>query len=535
MDRERVYLCAHFPEWSTQVTRRKLLFKNSERNSKGEQRAPIILAGSGKDELAVRRCCQIAARCGVRIGMPLPLARAMAPAAYVETFDPVRDCRALYTLATWCLRFSPLVALDDVLFNARTAGRLSEIGPLHYGITIDLTGTERLHGNAASFAAYFRTLVEGAVRIAVAPTVGAAWALSRYGPPDMPAAVTSHQQIPHAISRLPIQALRVDERCVSLLSDVGVTLIGQLLNLPRRSLSQRFGKFLLYRLEQALGAIEDRLLTIAPPHTYIARRTFEPPLSTRNSIIRAINYLFSDLLGQLQRRRKLAKIFLLTIHDCTRQSTTKEFPLAAATDDIAHLAAIVAPIVEGMNLFGEVREVALRAEQVEDASSEQRSLSPSHDAAATSRQRAELLNAFAVRLGKERVSCATLTRSYIPERSFRYLSPIDAPTPNLLHELVVPYGLRERPSLLFSRPEPVQTIAMLPDNPPSFLHWRGKKLRIITGIGPERIAPEWWASSESSSHFAERDYFKVQDDSGRWLWLYREQESLEWFLHGVWA
>jgi protein ImuB len=534
MERERTYLCAYFPEWSTQVTRRKLLLKDSGRSSAKGHSGPIILAGTGKDELAVRRCCQLAARAGVRIGMPLPLARAMAPGAFVETFDPVRDCRALYTLATWCLRFSPLVALDEALFNARSAGLLSEVGPLHYGITLDLTGTERLHGDAASFAASFRALLGGAAHIAVAPTIGAAWALSRYGAPSVPATVRLRQQIPRAISLLPVQALRIDERSAALLSDVGVTQIGQLLNLPRLSLSQRFGKFLLYRLEQALGAIEERLHTVTPPRTYRSRRTFEPPLSSRKSVIVAINHLFADLLAQLKRRGKRAKIFFLTIHDCTGESSTKEFPLAAATDDISHLAAVIEPIVEGMNFFGEVRDVALRAEQVEEASSEQRSLSPSRDSA-TSRSRAELMNAFSVRLGKARVSVATLTRSYIPERSFGYVSAIDTAGPAALHEPIVPYSLRERPSLLLPLPEPVQTIAMLPDKPPSFLHWRGKKLKIITGIGPERIAPEWWAPSESRSNFAERDYFKVQDDSGRWLWVYRDQGSLEWFLHGVWA
>lgn len=523
-----------------QVTRRRLLHKTSkhkgsEHKNDKQLSCPVLLSGSGADELTVRRCCQLAARRGVRIGMPLPMAKAMAPGAHVEPFDPERDWRALHTLATWCLRFSPLVALDEALSSARTAGLLSEVGPLHYGLTLDLTGTERLHGDLRAFASSFHSLMGGAARVAVAPTVGAAWALSRYGAPGVPPTVLSRAQVPRAVSLLPVQALRIDERCARLLSDVGVTLIGQLLNLPRQSLSQRFGKFLLYRLEQALGAIEERLHAITPPRAYRAQRTFEPPLSSRKSITIAINHLFAELLAQLKRHGKRAKIFLLTIHDCAGQSTAKEFPLASATDDISHLAAIIDPIVEGMNFFGEVHDVALCAEQLEEASAEQRSLSPSRDAAAAARSRAELLNAFTVRLGKARVSVATLARSHIPERSFGYASPLSDQQPAALHEPIVPYSLRERPSLLLPKPEPVQTIAMLPDKPPSFLHWRGTKLKIITGIGPERISPEWWASSGSRAHFAERDYFKVQDDSGRWLWVYRDQESLEWFLHGVWA
>ncbi len=526
-----------------EVTRRKLQLKSSARSPAASSTSPVLLSGTGSSDLTVQRCCQIAARCGVRIGTPLPLARAMAPGAHVEAFDPVRDCRALYRLAVWCLRFSPLVALDSELFNARTAGLLSGVSPLHYGITLDMTGTRRLHGDTRAFASSFRALMSSSARIAVAPTLGAAWALSRYGAPDVPSVVSSRDSIPQAISLLPVQALRVDHKCAAALSEVGISLIGQLLNLPRRSLSQRFGKFLLYRLEQALGAVEERLHTIATPRSYRMRRTFEPPLSSRKSVTIAIHHLFAALLSQLRASSKRSKLFLLTIHDSSGQTATKEFPLAAATDDISHLSEIIEPIVEGMSFFGEVHDVTLRAAQVEDAAAEQRSLSPSRDTAAASRSRAELMNAFAVRLGKARVSRAALTRSYIPEQSFAHAPAFGAGAgPNdSLHEPIAPYSLRERPSLLFAKPEPVTTIAMLPDKPPSFLLWRGKKLKIISGIGPERIAPEWWSapsahgSQGAGLQLRERDYFKVQDDSGRWLWVYRDQGTLEWFLHGVWA
>lgn len=467
--------------------------------------------------------------------MPLPLAQAIIPGAYVEPFDPIRDCRALYTLATWCLRFSPLVALDDALFNARVCGRLSGVSSLHYGITIDLTGTEKLHGAPSQFAHSFRTLVHNSAHVAVAPTLGAAWALSRYGAPDLPVAVSSRKDIPQALSLLPVPALRLDEKCTMLLSDVGITVIGQILRIPRHLLSQRFGKFLLYRLEQALGSLEERLNAITPPRTYASRKVFEPPLSNRKSIIIAINYLFSNLLAQLKRHSKCARSFFLTLYDTADKKVTKEFPLAAATDDISHLTAIIEPIVEGMNFFGEVHEITLCAEQIEDAASEQRGFASSDIETPSPRKHDELMNTLSVRLGKSRIMRASLTRSYIPEGSFAYYSALNEDSRISLAEPIAPYNLRERPSLLLPKPEPISTISMLPDKPPSFLQWRGRKVRVVTGIGPERIAPEWWGSSLERSRFSERDYFKVQDDSGRWLWVYRDQGTQEWFLHGIWA
>jgi protein ImuB len=76
---------------------------------------------------------------------------------------------------------------------------------------------------------------------------------------------------------------------------------------------------------------------------------------------------------------------------------------------------------------------------------------------------------------------------------------------------------------------------MLPDKPPSRIRWRNATLSIISGIGPERIAPEWWRGDLQRDIFSERDYFTIQDASGRWLWVFRDNTSQSWFVHGVWT
>jgi protein ImuB len=57
--------------------------------------------------------------------------------------------------------------------------------------------------------------------------------------------------------------------------------------------------------------------------------------------------------------------------------------------------------------------------------------------------------------------------------------------------------------------------------------------------GPERIAMEWWR--DSTGHHLTRDYFRVENDSGARMWLYREglygRETTHprWYLHGFFA
>lgn len=495
----------------------------------------MLLTSTVANHLVVTRYCAAAAHAGVRPGMALPLALALSPGAYTEHFDPIRDCRALYKLAVRCLQFSPLVGLDHELFVGRSQGTLEEVSPLHYGITIDLTGTERLHGDIQSFALHLHAFFKGKAAIAIAPTLGGAWGLSRYSVSGVPRIVYTKRELAAALSPLPVVALRIPTAASTSLREVGVSRIGELLHLPRYTLTQRFGKFVSYRLEQALGELEERLHTVEETKRYAVSKIFEPPLINRKSIVISIYNLFEHVVSQLRRNKRSAKSFHLTIQDTDKTSIQREFPLASATDDLKHLTTIIEPIIDGMNFSGEIREIAIVARNIEATRSEQKNLAPTpHKDAPDSQAKKELLNTFSVRIGKERLLIAKLNQSYVPERSFSYQNAPDTLSSTSVNQPIPHYSLEERPSYLLPRPEKITTLAMLPDKPPSFIQWRGKKLKIVTGIGPERISPEWWGAHLAHGEGITRDYFKVQDECGRWLWVYRDLETQSWFLHGMW-
>jgi protein ImuB len=83
----------------------------------------------------------------------------------------------------------------------------------------------------------------------------------------------------------------------------------------------------------------------------------------------------------------------------------------------------------------------------------------------------------------------------------------------------------------------VDAIAEMPDRPPRMFVWRRVRHRIRRADGPERIVGEWWR--RDSERLASRDYWQVEDESGRRFWLYRSGDGadrstgdLRWFLHG---
>src|SRR3546814_13999483 len=64
-----------------------------------------------------------------------------------------------------------------------------------------------------------------------------------------------------------------------------------------------------------------------------------------------------------------------------------------------------------------------------------------------------------------------------------------------------------RPTRLFARPEPVDTMALLPDHPPVHFVWRGVRRRVTRADGPERIYGEWHLSD--AEFLGVRAYFQV--------------------------
>jgi len=97
-----------------------------------------------------------------------------------------------------------------------------------------------------------------------------------------------------------------------------------------------------------------------------------------------------------------------------------------------------------------------------------------------------------------------------------------------------------RPTRLLQRPEPIEAVALLPDQPPAFFTWRGVRRRVRRADGPERIFGEWWRRDGELD--AVRDYFQLEDDAGARFWVFRRGDGerhvtgdLSWWMHGLFA
>ena len=477
---------------------------------------------------------------GIAPGMAVAQARAQVPELDIRPADPEGDQADLLRLAiTAARRWSPIVALS---------------GPEQEGdgLFLDLTGTTHLFGGEAAMARHIVRLLARlgvTARIAVADTVGAAWALARYVRPSRDG-VTICPPAGHgdALAPLPVAALRCDPAAIELLKRLGIERIGQLVAMPRAPLARRFGAALVARLDQATGRVSEPLDPVVPPETIAVVQRFAEPIATAEAIEHWLAQLMPRLVTTLAEAGMGARAIELVADRIDGVPQRLRIGLARPSRDAAHLLRLIVRRIEEIAPGYGIDALALhvrRADPLTPQPFDERLEDRPPDLA-------PLVDALANRIGDARLWRARPVESEVPERSIEAAPPLDPPileTARLKLDDVRqldrspdlhPWHHRwPRPVRLLRRPEQLDhVIAELPDQPPRRFTWRGQMHKVVRADGPERVRGEWW--KRASEQHSVRDYFRVEDEAGQRFWLFRrgdgerqETGDLRWFMHGA--
>jgi len=464
-------------------------------------------------------CCEQAAEVGVRPGLTVAHARALLPVgdAVIEPQQPHRELAALEAMARWAHRFSPIVAMDPP-----------------DGLQIDIAGCERLFGGEHRLLDLIADAVQRLgfrARIAAAPTFACAWAVARFGAPDRSmVGEADHRRV---LAALPVEALRLERTVVDALGEVGIERIEHLLDLPRSSLPARFGHELLRRLDVAMGLGPETIDPVRPVSPVVVERVFLGPVTRMDAIELTMRELVTELSQALAQRECGARRIELRVDRFNAEPLSKVLVLGRPSRDPRHLWSLLSPRVESINLGWGVERLVLAAPHLGRLPHEDEAWEWGEGAVGRRLDHAlgELLDTLGNRLGSNRVVRAESVASHLPERATCFRPALEGKKGE---ESVLPSPFfPDRPSLLLERPDPIEVIAMTPDGPPSWFRWRGLEQRITASAGPERLAEEWWREKPNRDCVSGRDYFKIQDERGCWLWIYRVRGC--WFVHGLWA
>lgn len=472
---------------------------------------PFVLSAPDHGRMVITAANALAQAQGIAIGMAVADARAIIPALKVLDDKPDLSNTSLTGLAEWCIRFTPVVAID-----------------LPDGLMLDVTGCAHLWGGEQQYLDEINNRFKHfgyAVRIAIADTIGAAWAMARYGQQN--AIIKSGEQI-SALQPLPPSCLRIDTAIAERLEKLGLRQISSFISMPRPSLRRRFGKALLKQLDKASGHEEESIIPVLPIEPYYERLPCLEPIVTATGIAIALQRLLDALCKRLSQEEKGLRGALFKCYRIDGKMEKIEIGTNRPTCNVKHLFKLFEIKIDAIEPALGIELFTMEALKVEALAIVQERLWEDHyglDDTGLS----ELLDRIAGKMGAGKIHRYVPDEHYWPERSFKAALTINEPLQTIWKID------RPRPLQLLSKPAAIEVTAPIPDYPPMNFRYNGKLHKIMKADGPERIEQEWWL--QQGQH---RDYYAVEDEEGHRYWLFRlghydAAKSYQWFIHGFFA
>ncbi|MEO6733910.1 MAG: DNA polymerase Y family protein [Ferruginibacter sp.] len=472
---------------------------------------PFVLASPDHGRMVVTAVNALAQAQGVDSGMVVADARALIPS--LEVIDDKQEYATtlLKAIAEWCIRYTPSVAIDPP-----------------DGLTLDVTGCAHLWGGEQQ---YLETIIERLKKIgyevsaAMADTIGAAWAIARFG---QNSSIIQTGQQSAALLSLPPAALRLETQTVERLEKLGLRQINNFINMPRSALRRRFGTSFLRRLNQALGHEEETMLPIQPIEPYQERLPCLEPIVTATGIEIALQRLLEALCHRLQQEQQGLRAAIFKGYRVDGKIEITEIGTNRPSHNSRHIFKLFEFKLPGI-------EPALGIELFTLGTSKVEPLSPAQSALWRNKGGlddnglAELLDRIAGKTGATHIHRYIPDEHYWPERSFKLATSLQEQPSTTWN------AGRPRPLQLLSKPVPIEVTAPIPDYPPMLFRHQGVLHKIVKADGPERIEQEWWL--QEGQH---RDYYCVEDEAGHRYWLFRSghydvNKTYQWFIHGFFA
>jgi protein ImuB len=474
------------------------------------KKIPFVLVAPSHGRMIITASNALARKSGIQKGMVLADAKATVP--FLQHFDdkPNLEPQLLQRMAEWCIRFTPCAAVD----------------PLG-GIMLDASGCTHLWNGDESYLTEIskRLSARGySARAAIADTIGAAWAVARYGS----AQVVEPGQHIDAILSLPPAALRLGGPTVERLHQLGLREIKSFISMPRSSLRRRFGPLIIQRINQATGTEQEFIEPVYPIEPYQQRLPSIEPITRIEGIEIALERLLEQLCKRLEKESKGLRDAYFRCYRTDSKTSGIQICTSRASNNIHHLFHLFQMKLSTIEPGPGIELFVVEATKVEDYTPSQGEFWKDKTGL-NNTGLSELLDRISGKIGASAIHRYLPDEHYLPERSFKKATSLtEQPTTRWKLD-------RPRPLQLLPMAEPIEVTAPIPDYPPMNFRYKNKLHRIIKADGPERIEQEWWI--QQGEH---RDYYAVEDEEGGRYWLFRsghydENKKPKWFLHGFFA
>jgi protein ImuB len=354
-------------------------------------------------------------------------------------------------------------------------------------------------------AALHRQIITGceqighAPRSAIAPNPQAAWWCSA-----LPQAlvITQNRELRTALAALPLSCLELPSKQRQALRRMGLQYLGECLRLPRAGLRRRFGAEWVERLDRALGHSPDPRPCFRPPHRFAARLELPAEVDNCSGLLFGLRRLLQELGGVLLGADAAVDRLMLTLEHADLPPVDIALQLLEPQRDPGYLLELWRERLEREALQAPVLSLRLASVEFQPAGHANLGLFGHASGRAEGPALWERLQA---RLGRDAVRRLGVLADHRPESAWSLDDSADGAPPG------------QRPLWLLDPPE---RLRQGPEGP-----WRDGPLRLEQG--PERIESGWW-----QGRWVRRDYFIATDSHGARLWLFRQADERDWYLHG---
>lgn len=474
---------------------------------------PFVFVVSDHGRMIITAVSPQAQLQGIEAGMRAADAKAICPGLEVIDEKPGRSLKLLNALGEWCIRYTPTVAVDEFSSD---------------GLNMEVSGCPHLWGGEREYLKDIKSHLKAkgyTVRLAIADTLGTAWAISRFGKITPLISSGAHAE---ALLPLPSEALRLEHATVAKLQKLGFYRVESFIGMPRSVLRRRFGESFLLRIAQALGTQTESINSIILPVDFQERLPCLEPIKTRKGIEIAITRLLESLCHRLEKEGKGLRTGVLTGYRVDGKIIRIDIGTNAPTHSVRHLFKLFELKIDQIRPALGIELFILAAPKVDNLITPQEALwdgTPGLNRGSV----IQFLDRVAGKVGAHVIHRYLPDARYWPERSLKEAAFITEKAP-------APWRTdRPRPTELLRNPEPIEVMALIPDHPPKFFVYRAVRHQVVKADGPERIEREWWL--DAGEH---RDYYQVEDQHGQRYWLFRSghysgEKPHQWYIHGFFA
>ena len=346
---------------------------------------------------------------------------------------------------------------------------------------------------------------------------------------------------------LPLETLSALRPHLVALNNLGCRTLGDVRALPRSGVARRLGAECLLALDQLWGERACSMRWIALPQHFDLEHELPWIASSSADLLHSAEHLLTLLQAWLRARHLgVLRLQMRWRHDLRRLDGVDlpdwgemELRTAQPLQDLSHLRRLLTEQLAHQRLAAPVNRLVMKTLEIQPMQQASASLLPRSSNEANGEPWNQFVERVSARLGEGCLRVPQRQADHRPEHMQRWQSASVAMRQAARSRADVEIDPRAAfwPAWLLPQPQ----LLMVRQHKP-FLQGQALGLK----AGPQRFESGWWEPADAASRddavgpqvapgLSKREYFVAHNTAAGWVWIFRENDTHDWYLHGFYG